>query len=256
MAKVVYTLGEVTGSIGGLTFQRNTSGAIIRTRPAPSKSSTTAQTEKHIAHINWLFQWQQLTQAQRDAWNTFAATFTKINRYGQTKTLTGQNWFESLNYYRADIGEVQLSNPPVHTLPSAPPNVIINITEAQITLTMPLEYDYTNNPFIVWVSPPTRISKGFLNPTRRFATIIQTDPGATFNLTSFWETATTLPWAPATLFPNANIHVCYQSIRRDSGITSALLCGKASTEDFAFDNLETDTGENILTDAGLFLAAD
>lgn len=256
MARIVYTLGELTGSIKGLTFQKNTAGSIVRMRPSPSKTATNKQTSAHIKHITWLFQWQQLTQVQRDSWNTFAGTFTKINRYGQTRTLTGQNWFESLNYYRADLSETQFTNPPTHSLPTAPPAVSITLTEPSITLTIAPGYDYTNNPLLVWVSPPTRISKGFLNPTRRFATFILTDPAGPFNLTSFWETATGLPWLPITLFPNTNIHICYQSIRRSSGITSALLCGKASTEDLSIDNIETDAGDNLLTDSGLFLTVD
>src|SRR3990172_5446755 len=153
MARIVYTLGELTGSIGGMTFQRNNSGAIVRQRPQPSKSTTIRQSVTHANHLHWLYQWQQLSQTQRDDWNSYASIWTKINKWGQAKTLTGQNWFETANYYRADLGESQLSSPPVHTLPQNPPAFSVQLQINSIRLYFTETHDYTNNPLLIWVSP-------------------------------------------------------------------------------------------------------
>jgi len=256
MARIVYTLGELMGSVGGLTFQRNSSGTIVRTRPIPTKRTTTRQSATHTAHIHWLYEWQQLTQAQRDDWNTYASTWQKINKFGQSKTLTGQNWFETSNYYRTNIGETQLSNPPVHTLPQDPPTFDIYLSETAIRICATEAHDYINNPVILWVSPPTRRNTPTINQTRRLATILIVEPACGYDITTFWETAIGIPWTPSTLFPNANIFVCLQSIRRSSGITSALLCEKADTESGIGSNLETDTGDNLQTDTGDYIQPD
>ena len=229
MARITYTLGELVGSIGDLTFQRNNAGTIIRLRPKQKKSSTSKQTTAHIKHIQWLYEWQQLTQEERDLWNTYSATWTKVNKFGQTKTLTGQNWFESANYYRADLGESILTAPPVHDLPQAPPDYDINITADTISLTFNEAHDYVVSPVIVWVSAPTKRNTSSLNQTRRIALIIQAAPANPLDITSEWEAATGMTWDPENIFPTSNIFVFLQSIRRSAGIGSTLLTKNTNT---------------------------
>ena len=157
----------MVGNLGDITFQRNTAGTIVRLRPRPSKSSTTQQTTAHINHIDWSYEWQQLTQDERDDWNTYAGTWTKVNKFGQTKTLTGLNWFESANYYRLELGESILTAPPVHDLPQAPPDFDINITDDTISLTFNEAHDYDVSPVIVWVCAPTKRGTQSLNQRSR-----------------------------------------------------------------------------------------
>src|SRR3990167_8787809 len=121
MARIVYTIGELFGSIGGLTFQRNRSGKTVRMRPTVGKKSTTKQQESHLTHNNLLRGWQLLSLADKNEWNTYADTFTKTNKFGQEKELTGQNWYESINYWRNVLGLSELTTPPAHDLPTSPP---------------------------------------------------------------------------------------------------------------------------------------
>lgn len=229
MARITYTLGELTGSLSGVTFQRNRSGTIIRTRPAPSRKSTTRQTAIHTSHTGWLYQWQQLTQEQRDLWNDFSITFNKVGKFGQTKTLTGQNWFETCNYERFIITGTILSNPPVYALPQSPPAFELIPTNNNLYINFLQSHDYVNHPIIVWTSYPTRKNTLSINQIRRKALIITATPTDPLGITNEWETATGLPWSPSALFPTANIYVCLQSINLSSGITSALLCSKTNT---------------------------
>ena len=256
MARITYTLGELMGSVGGLTFQRNSAGAIVRQRPIPSKQTTTRQSISHAAHIKWLFEWQKLTQSQRDAWNVYADTFTKINKFGQVKFITGQNWFETSNYYMEVIGEAIMTSPPIHTLPENPQTFNLVLSASQIQLNFTEAHDCTGNPILIWVSAPTKRNTPTVNQIRRLAQITEDCPIGLFDITAVWENAIGLPWTPATLFPNANIFVCLQSLRRSSGITSALLCAKQNTAATAIDNIQTDTGDDLQTDAGVYLQTD
>jgi hypothetical protein len=229
MARIVYTLGQLKGSIGGLTFQNNSSGAIVRQRPQPAKGITTKQSNTHVNHIKWLYEWQQLSQAQRNLWNVYANTWTKINKFGEVKKLTGLNWFETSNYHIQSIGESILQSPPAHDLPQTPPSFNIEITDTIIYLVMNEAHDYYNYPVLVWVSQPIRRNTQTINQTRRLAMIITNLNTNPISIKTEWELATELPFSPLSLFPNANLFVCLQSMARTSGITSTLLCKSVNT---------------------------
>src|SRR6267154_5450968 len=100
MARIVYTLGELKGSVAGLTFQNNSSGKIVRQRPNVSKTSSIKQQGAHQNHISLLQSYSQLTNDEKGLWNLYASTYTKVNKFGEDKQLTGQNWYESINYQK------------------------------------------------------------------------------------------------------------------------------------------------------------
>ena len=256
MARIIYSLGELAGSIGDLTFQRNNSGTIVRTRPRQNKSSTLRQTARHTQHIDWLAKWQQLTQNQRDDWNTYASTWTKINKFGQVKTLTGQNWFESSNYYMSDMGQAMLANPPGHTLPLAPPDLDILVSETEIQVSFVAPFDYTYDSLIMWASTPTKKNNFQVNQIRRKVTVLNATPANPLDITALWETAIGLPWEPLTLFPNANLFVCLQSISKGSGIASTFICNSINTLSIVGNSLLSDAGVQLQTDGGTNINTD
>lgn len=229
MARIVYTLGELMGSVGGLTFQRNRSGKIVRQRPTVGKKNTTKQQRSHQLHANALRGWQLLTNEQRSNWNTYALTWTKENKFGQTKTLTGANWYESVNFWRNLLSLALLTNPPAHDLPERTPTFEILLSDTSVVISFTSAHDYVTSPVIVYTTNPTSKSTNSINQIRKYVTIIDADPGATLNITALWETATGLEWNPLINFPSANIFVCLESVRASSGITSAMSCGKENT---------------------------
>lgn len=248
MARIIYTLGELAGSIGGMTFQRNNAGSIVRTRPRPNKSTTIRQSQSHINHTKWIYQWQQLTQTQRDNWITYASTWTKLNKFGQVKTLTGLNWFETSNYYRPSLNEAILFNPPIHTLPQNPPSFEVQLSDSTLNIYLIDAHDYNGSPLIIWVSAPTNKNTPSINQTQRKAMILDNLVTNPVNITTEWQLATGLQFSPTTSFPNANIYVCLQSISRSSGITSPFLCSKEHTGTLTEQFILTDSGDYLMTD--------
>jgi len=230
MARIIFgpLVTSVKGSIGGVTFQGNTSGQIIRRRPQLSKSSTVKQTASHVSLSSFLYEWQNITEAQRDEWNDFATAWTKINKFGQTKTLTGFNWFFSVNWWRVELSQAILSSPPAHTLPSSPPDFGIIMSNTDIEIQFLSSHDYVTNPVAVWSTIPTKKSTLSISQVRKLITTITATPANPLNITAEWETATGLDWNPSVNFPTANIFVCLESIALSSGITSPMLCTKNS----------------------------
>ncbi len=228
MARITYgvIVTEIKGSIGGVTFQKNPSGSIIRSRPTLSKSSTTKQTLSHQKLGVLLFEWQNITQAQRDLWNDFALAWTKVNKFGETKTLTGLNWFTSCNWFRLALNQSLLADPPAHDLPQAPPTFTLDFNDATMEIEFTQAHDFVNSPVLVWASTPTRKNTLSINQVRKLVTIINAAPSNPLDITALWELATGLPYTPTTLFPNANIFLCLESVNLSSGISSAMLCSK------------------------------
>jgi len=237
MARIVYSLGELKGSIGGNTFQNNRAGHIVRQRPTVKKQSTLKQQAAHASHHNLLYQWQQLTSDQKDAWNTFAATYPKTNKFGENKTLTGHNFFLSCNYMRLAISLSILADPPEHILPGEPPSFTIDLEQYSLNVERTGSISYAEDALIYWISLPTRRQTTSINQIRKWVAIEASEPGNPLDLTAAWEAATGIVWNPVQNFPNSNIFVCLQTVSKASGITSALLCAKASTSDiFVFDS--------------------
>lgn len=236
MARVQYgaMITGLIGSIRGMTYQNNSSGTIVRGRPQTRRTSTIQQTESHNTHIAQLQAWQTLSPSQKDEWTAYAAAWTKINKLGQTKKLTGQNWFESVNIKLNQIGAAAVTSPPAHVLPSAPPSFTIDITDDDFLLHFAEGFDYTNNAICVWATFPTKENNLSVNKIRRQIKVITADPAGAVNITSDWSNSTGLAWLPSTLFPNTNIVVCLQSVNKSSGISSAFLCNLAAVPEDGF----------------------
>jgi len=231
MGRIIYTLGEIKGSIGNVTFQRNSSGTIVRLRPRINKSSSVKQMSSHTVHNDLLRGWQLLSLTEKGLWNAYANVWPKTNKFGQDKNLTGQNWFESLNYYRQLLSLSLFTSPPAHDLPTAPPDFDIIITSSSLSIEFTSSHDYVTSPVIVWTTIPTRKATTSINQIRKFAIILDADPGSDIDITTEWESATGISWSPIINFPNVNIFVCLESVRASSGISSAMVCKSENTQD-------------------------
>ena len=102
MARVTYGAGvtDYKGSIGGVTYQNNASGAIARLRTKATVNPTASQAayQNRLSYLVSL--WASLTQLQKDAWDTFAAANDHTTPWGDIKTLSGYQWFMSCNLRR------------------------------------------------------------------------------------------------------------------------------------------------------------
>lgn len=231
MAKVVSSIGTIKGSIGGLTFQENPAGNIIRSRPRSRKSSTIKQQGAHQTHQFWLNAWQALTLSQKAAWNLYGATWTKTDKFGTAKRITGANWFESVNTESTSAGGDTFSDPPPHDLPADVPTFSIAITADALTVNIADTLSFDENYLLVFATPPTQRSSVSINKLRKKIGFFPLAGTLSYDITALWETATGLTWAPASLFPTANIVVCLQVIRRSSGISGPLSCSLGNVAD-------------------------
>ena len=127
-----------SGSIGGTVFSRNRFGAYIRARSVPVNPNTARQVVARNAARSISIAWQTvLTQAQRDAWNVYAANVSWTNKLGDTVNLTGLNHYLRSNSLRVQNGIARVDAAPViFTLATAELALAVTASEATQDLTI------------------------------------------------------------------------------------------------------------------------
>lgn len=231
MAKVQFgaIIDTITGSVGGWTFHRNRSGNIVRSRGAALRNSTAKQTLAHQTHIKFLQLFQALTQANKDLWNVFADTFTKTDKFGQIKTLSGQNWFESINFNRELVGLSILNAPPVRTLPVAVQDYNFTIGSSKIRIRFAPPFDPVNNALVIFTTPfNTRITTS-QRQFQRLTKVITSGPFDNIDITLDWENTHEVPWPPSIPPLCGRVAVEVRTINKSSGIASTAL---SKTDEF------------------------
>jgi hypothetical protein len=160
MAKVFYgsQITDISGSVGGLTFQKNASGSILRLRPSLSQSLSQAQVEQNLLFSSAIAAYNALTQAQRVLWIAFAVAHPKVDIYGTSKQMTGQNWFVALYLNASAIGGTPLLVPPTYSLPS-PPSPITSTywhhTSNSMLVTFAPTFSGVGKKLLIFASPIT-----------------------------------------------------------------------------------------------------
>jgi len=159
MARITYgeSITEYTGSIGGITFLRNAYGTIAKLRSNPPVNPSPRQSPYQTYLAKLVAYWPTLSQANKDAWNALAAAHKHTTPWGYIKTLSGYQWFLSVNIYRRKYDNYIFSVPaPWETL--TPPD--------QFTLQADTTYLSCNwdppyvdiNPVMIYLTLPLRQS--------------------------------------------------------------------------------------------------
>lgn len=87
-------VGEMSGSVGGVTFARNRGGQYARLRANVTNPNTSEQQEARNALANCVHYWlETLDDAQRNSWDDYAQNVPRYNRLGEQIYLTGQQHF-------------------------------------------------------------------------------------------------------------------------------------------------------------------
>lgn len=221
----------MTGSIGGFTFQKNRSGPIIRLRPSGQKKVSDLQTQKQALHTTMLANWQNLSQANKTLWNSFASLHTKTNSFGQTKTLTGLNWFESINQNLQYISQPTISVPPVYTLPTAPGNFVFILSLTELKLKFMPHFNPANESLLIRATAPLSVSSHTLQKDFRLISVRNTAPYTTIDLKTDWQNYFNIPYPPASSTDCFNIAVMVQTVEKTSGLVSVGVINLARIEE-------------------------
>lgn len=225
MARVNYTgiVDSITGRIGGSVFQRNKSGFVMRGTGHTKKSTTTKQQNAHSYLAWWSNEWNLCTMQEKTDWNYFATLNTKTNPYGRIMTLTGHNWFVSVNRNRQLCGVGETLSPPTYTLPDEMPVFTTIFTDTTLTTEFTGTPSSTSQFLFIWSTPiMTNVNTSF-NRLLRFQSVIQLITANSFDLLSDWQTAHELILSELDLPVNCCIGFRFQMVHRNTGLTGPCL---------------------------------
>lgn len=222
MARVQFGSGvtSIVGSIGGNTFQSNRSGYIIRSRGFTRKQVTPKQVTAMNAYQYYLYLWSLLTLVEKQSWDTLALAHTKTDKFGQIKTLSGFNWFVSVNYMQVLCGFSPLNTAPVYAAPSSVPNYTVNASITKLQLIIDTPQTITDNFAIIRATPPINKTTTSFQKQLKFISVIQSDYWDNVDITSDWENATGYSWPPSFDVNKFQIGIMIQSVNINSGVTS------------------------------------
>lgn len=111
--------GQVSGSVGDITFSHNRCGAYVRARTPCKLHGTDPWVQAKNRFSSQSAAWATLSDEERLAWRTYSPNHPITDRLGESRILTGQQLFTGINS-RLDLsGYSTLTLPPATPTPSA-----------------------------------------------------------------------------------------------------------------------------------------
>ncbi len=179
---------DISGSIGGMTIQRNKFGITLRQKPIPLYKFTPAQItiRTYIATIQAA--WQNLTDAERLQWNRFLDfSGQTINRDRSVK-LSGHSLYLKYQLYRLLTGMSLLTTLTYVPMPSMPDFVSLTVDVDSLQLQLDVSVDHTKLFFMFFISNPRHENKA---PSRHGLRYMSTaiDTGFVFQIKEAYKAA-------------------------------------------------------------------
>lgn len=142
MAKLLFTafLADARNKLNGSVFSKNRYGPYVRTRATPANPQTAYQQEVRQAFGSLSSAWRNLSDAERSAWSAAAQDFPVLDAFGNSKILSGNALFVSLNRNRLLIGQPTLTLPP---LPQAVPTLELTALSVALDVGPALDVNLT-----------------------------------------------------------------------------------------------------------------
>lgn len=173
-----------SGSQAATTSSRNRFGQYTRSRVSPVQPRTPAQVQVRGYLAELSAGWSQLTDAQRSAWNNWAAGSPRTDSLGQTVYQTGLQAFVGVNIYHKLRGGDITQDPPTAGTPATPVLAapVINDTPlftVEMLFTLP-----DDNYLAVYASPPVSPGITFNRDFRYLGMFDKPSPSGPVVLTS------------------------------------------------------------------------
>lgn len=167
MARVTYgaPVTDLAGSIAGTTFQKNSSGAIARSRPYTPVNPSAAQSanQQNVTRLTAL--WTSMDYYQKYLWGLIAYGRTFTDAYGVEKVLSKYQWFMSCNLNLIAAGLAQCTNPPYYEAPDAAPDFTLAMDDTKLDIEFATPFTSGANPLLIYASPPLRTVSAGLRKT-------------------------------------------------------------------------------------------
>ncbi len=134
---------QVSGSVGGTTYAHNAGGIYMRARAIPVNPNSAYQLLARDALTQLVTAWTEtLTATQRAGWELYASNVPTTNALGDTRFISGQNWYVAANQPRlAAASKLAVSIGRIDTAPvifdrsllTTPSAVVLDVSSNNLT---------------------------------------------------------------------------------------------------------------------------
>lgn len=222
MARVTYgeSITEYAGSIGGVTYHKNASGNIARLRPKPTVNPTALQANYQQLMAKLVAYWPTLSAPDKAEWDALAAAHDNTTPWGETKTLSGYQWFLKCNLIIYRFQDAVLDTPYAWSVYSPPDQFTIETSATYIRAAWAPAYDPLH--LLGYISLPLKQSSLKLRRSL-FYVKKSVSVGAydNWDFTTEFEALTGVTWATFYASANCNIIIRIINCSFTSGYTSA-----------------------------------
>jgi hypothetical protein len=173
MARVKYgsLVSQISGSVGHATFQNSQGGAILRNKPIPSYSSSSAQVCQRSAMSELQSAWLALTPAARLKWCQFVAFSSQHIKRDDNILISGYNLFLKYQTCRKLYYLPLLTSWSYNPLLVIPDQMIIRSDNSNMVVIFNNVVNSSQYFFVLKLSPPQRSSTKFSLNNCRFIKI-------------------------------------------------------------------------------------
>lgn len=210
----------MSGKIGGTVMSRGRTGAIAKNWAKPVNAMSAKQTRSRATFQAQSAAWGNLTDLQRDQWDAFASTQTRLNRQGDVYVPAGRQMYNELNSNLQLIGQAAISVPPVGEVPpTIDPDLVLAIEEAAGVLDSLAITGGAVDANVLWyvMAAPAQMT-GRSNVYRQMRSIGSFAAGATVDI----EAAFVLVFGSVVPL-GARLQIVVRSITKATGLASSKL---------------------------------
>jgi hypothetical protein len=222
MARVTYgvMITELAGSIGGVTFQKNSSGSIARLKPRMPVNPSQLQSDEENALGQLVTLWPTLSAAEKTSWDDLAAAHNKFTPWGEEKTLNGFQWFMSCNRYLVLAGDSILETAPAYASVTPPTAFTLTADADSLDLVWAAPFSVIPDHLFIYLTLPIRHASLKLRRSMYLVDVNDTLNAASLDITTLFETLTNLDWATFYAASEANIIARLITVEADTGMAS------------------------------------
>lgn len=155
-----------SGSQAGTTSSRNRFGQYRRTRATPVNVNSSAQQAARNRLSELSSGWRGLTDIEREAWESYALGNPTTDALGSVITLTGHQYYVSVNAALMNAGLSPVDTPSAEAPPDAPGLGAQTLTAAGFSVAFTPTPVAAGSSLVIETSPPLSPGRKFNNDFR------------------------------------------------------------------------------------------
>lgn len=170
MARIVYSglVDSIRGSIGGTTFQSNKHGYTVKSKPNMVHPRSPLQNARKATFAGAVKAWQQLSDAQRTDWNTWASTYPQYAKYNPSSQLSGYELFVRQHAFLFLIGQSVITAPAYDVKPTDTLTFSLTLAGGVLSLVSSSTTKDAEWWVVCFISRPFPVSSNFIGTKARY----------------------------------------------------------------------------------------